>query len=140
MIDKTRCGLVPQLWCHPLLTSDPMSADRRVFEGLRAFTSCGTREPTSFYTINPADPLHPQRLEWMGAAAYEEAGAMQPIDGYVAGVMARAGLHRARKVEQEDEATRLKDEALADAAAYVLHGVETDVVVIEGQISEVRAG
>lgn len=126
MIDKTRCGLVPQLWCHPMVYNDPMTADRRVFDGLRQFTSCGTKQPTSFYTINPADPMHPQRREWMGSA-YEEAGQMEPIEGYVGNIMARAEAYRARKAEQEAEATRLKDEALADAAAYAakLELVET---------------
>lgn len=127
MINKLRCPMAAPHWCHPLIEDDRMSADRRVFDHLLAnHVGAGTGESTSLYTINPADSMHPQRLAWMGSA-YEEAGVGEPIEGYVANIMARAAVHRARKVEQEDEAAKAKAAALADAEAYAadMGAVET---------------
>ena len=75
MINKLACSSAPQYWNFPL-EGDPMSADRSVFAHLsRHHKACGTGQPTSFYTLNPRDMLHPLRLQLMGDA-YEEAGRL----------------------------------------------------------------
>jgi len=74
MIDKTACPDVIQAWNFPLLSRDPASADRRVFQLLsQRHKGAGTGAATVFYRMNPADMLHKQRVRRLGAA-YDEAG------------------------------------------------------------------
>lgn len=75
MVNKVACSMAAQCWTIPL-RDDPMSADRSVFAYLTGnHKGSGVQSATSFYTINPLDPLHPHRLEWMGAL-YEIAGPL----------------------------------------------------------------
>lgn len=68
MMTKPRCDTVFALWNKPM-PDDPraMSADRMVFDALRAlFRGVDTGQPTAFYTLDPSDDGHPQRLRWIG--------------------------------------------------------------------------
>jgi hypothetical protein len=67
MIDATACEPVFRLWCHPYFDDETrMSADRRVFDALKASTNVGeTARPTCFYTMNPDDAAHAKRLAWI---------------------------------------------------------------------------
>jgi len=67
MLDAKACEPVFRLWCHPLF-DDPskMSADRQVFEALRKNPRVGeTNRASCFYTLNPDDEVHAQRMEWI---------------------------------------------------------------------------
>ena len=124
MIDKIACASAAHCWCFPL-PGDPMSADRTMFGYLSSYhTSRGTGQATSFYTMNPADPLHEARVTWLGEA-YREAGM---IEGYAEAMARRAELHGKRKAEQVAETEAAKAEAMADAAEYMagLDVVEAD--------------
>jgi hypothetical protein len=73
MINKLACPSAPQKW-NVALKEDPMGADRYVFQYLsRHHQACGTGRPTSFYTLNPYDPLHSLRVQYLGSN-YDEAG------------------------------------------------------------------
>jgi len=67
MVDKVACEAVLPLWCVPLRgDSSGLTADRSVFNFLRnQRKGNATNQPTSFYKMNPTDPLHPQRLQTM---------------------------------------------------------------------------
>jgi len=118
MIDKTKCRSAPQCWTFPAVESDPMSSDCTVVGYLtQMHISRGTNEPTSFYTMNSADPFHPKRLEWIGADVYEEAGRMP--DNYMAAMAARVAAYRQRKDEQAVETNAARDTALAEAERYM---------------------
>ena len=73
MIDRERCREAIVAWTTPL-PGDPkaMSADRMVFQRLRALRGADTGQATSLYTLDPEDGLHPTRLQLM-AGAYEAA-------------------------------------------------------------------
>ena len=74
MIDKTACPEVVPAWNFPLLPGSPGTADRHVFLLLnKGYPGVGTGAATVFYRMNPADPLHQERIRRLGAA-YEEAG------------------------------------------------------------------
>jgi hypothetical protein len=75
MIKRGTCAPVIPWWTVPLPgDANGMSADRLVFDYLRRHRkSAGTGEASAFYTLDPADGMHPMRLEVMGDA-YEEAG------------------------------------------------------------------
>jgi hypothetical protein len=76
MINKLVCPSAPQNW-NFASKEDPMGADRYVFDCLsRHHRACGTGQPTSFYTLNPNDPLHSLRVQYIGRA-YDEAGKIR---------------------------------------------------------------
>lgn len=72
MIDKLRCDEVLRWWCYPIPNEKrAMSEDRMVFKHLRQnHKGRGTGCPTSYYTIDPNDGMHPHRLRWVA----------QPVD------------------------------------------------------------
>lgn len=76
MLNKIACEPVVCEWNRPL-QGDPkgMSADRNVFNVLlRYFRGVGTKQPTTFYTMDPRDDRHALRLQLIGAA-YDEAAS-----------------------------------------------------------------
>lgn len=74
MLNKVTCEGVLPWWNRPLRAdASAMSADRSVFSALcRSFKGIGTDQPTAFYQINPADPVHAARVQLMGDA-YNQA-------------------------------------------------------------------
>lgn len=78
IIDKLACGRAVPWWNQPLPRDEGgMSADRHVFAVLnRDFRGVGTGRPTVFYRLDPTDPLHPQRLQRIGAA-YGDAASVE---------------------------------------------------------------
>lgn len=74
MLDKLASEAVIRLWSIPLPGDQKaMSADRQVFDFLaKAGTPGVSRIPTVFYSMDPDDPIHTQRLQFMGQA-YENA-------------------------------------------------------------------
>ncbi|HTI80003.1 MAG TPA: glycosyltransferase family A protein [Acetobacteraceae bacterium] len=75
MLNKITCEGVLPWWNRPMRgDQDGMSADRSVFAALyRSFKGAGTNVPTTFYQMNPADPVHAARVQLMGNA-YDQAG------------------------------------------------------------------
>jgi hypothetical protein len=75
MLNKLTCEGVLPWWNRPLRTdASGMSADRSVFAALcKSFKGLGTNQPTTFYQMNPADPVHDARLQLIGDA-YHRAG------------------------------------------------------------------
>ena len=118
MINKTLCRSAPQCWTFPLLENDMMTADCTVYSFLsQMHTHRGTGEATAFYTMNAADSLHRQRVEWIGADNYAEAGQMP--DDYAAAMAARVAAYRTRKAEQTSETDAARDAALKAAESYM---------------------
>ncbi len=73
MFNKLACPRAAQLWCLPMF-NNPMLGDRSVFAHLsRHHRGAATGRASVFYTMNPADGLHPIRVARM-AAAYAAAG------------------------------------------------------------------
>ena len=73
MINKVACPLAAHHWNFPM-PSDPMSADRNVFNYLsKNHKPRGTGRPTVYYTLQEKDGMHPVRLQLMGDT-YEKAG------------------------------------------------------------------
>ena len=79
MMDKLACEGALPWWNHPLPGDiKGMSADRHVFRSLRQNSSGAcTGRPSVFYTLDPADALHPTRLQQMGRL-YDQAAAEPP--------------------------------------------------------------
>lgn len=70
MFDKIACDGAIRWWCTPL-TGDPngMSGDRRVYDYLQRHGEPGcTRRPTVYYTLQPNDIMHSERVKLMGQA------------------------------------------------------------------------
>jgi predicted O-methyltransferase YrrM len=69
LIDRVACEQVLSLWCYPLpQDKSGMSTDRPVFEYLRKQKrGAGTRQATAYYSLNPEDCMHAQRLEWIAS-------------------------------------------------------------------------
>jgi hypothetical protein len=75
MIDKTACPDVMPCWNYPLLAAAGGTADRRVFDVLhRHHRGAGTGVATSYYRIDPADPIHADRVRRL-AGLYDAAAA-----------------------------------------------------------------
>ncbi len=73
MLNKVSCRYAPIYWSIPL-ANDPASADRNVFNYLaQNHRSRGTGQPSVYYTMNPDDDWHAQRVRMMGDA-YTEVG------------------------------------------------------------------
>jgi hypothetical protein len=73
MVNKLACPLAAHHWAMPMF-NNPMLSDRSVFAHLaQTHKWRGTGRPTTFYTMNAADGLHPIRVQRMGAQ-YEAAG------------------------------------------------------------------
>ncbi len=86
MIKRVSCAQVLPCWTVPLPGDQHgMSADRVVFEYLRRHRKyAGTGEASAFYVLDPADGLHPMRLELMGDAYRESSGervGLEDADG-----------------------------------------------------------
>jgi hypothetical protein len=80
MIKTEACAAAIPWWTVPL-QGDPkgMSADRHVFDYLRRHhKSACTGEASAFYVVDPADSMHPTRLQLMGDA-YRDAGTSAAI-------------------------------------------------------------
>lgn len=75
MYDKLTCEPVTRWWTIPLPgDAKAMSSDRHVFHWLKnTYTYGETGTASVFYQLDPQDGMHPQRLQWMGAA-YDRAG------------------------------------------------------------------
>jgi glycosyltransferase involved in cell wall biosynthesis len=75
MLDKLACEPVIRWWGIPLPGDQKaMSADRHVYDFLQRKSAPGeVTEPTVFYTMQPQDVIHPQRLRVMGEL-YDKAG------------------------------------------------------------------
>jgi hypothetical protein len=67
LIDKIACESVLRLWCLPLPGDrTAMSTDRPVFAYLhKRKRHAGTGLATAYYTIQPSDCMHRQRLRWI---------------------------------------------------------------------------
>ena len=66
MIDKQACEPVLRWWSVPLPDDEEgMSADRNVLRALQPYRWHGTDQATAYYTMHPADVLHPHRQRWI---------------------------------------------------------------------------
>ncbi len=76
LIDKRVCEPALLAWNAPLPgDADGQSEDRMVYDLLRrSYASAGTNRATTYYQINPADGIHPIRLQLMGDR-YAAAGS-----------------------------------------------------------------
>jgi hypothetical protein len=74
MIDKLACHTVLPYWSLTPF-ADGRGSDRLVFEHLKERSQRGTGRASSFYTINPTDPLHLVRLQ-----TFHKNGIMLPSE------------------------------------------------------------
>jgi hypothetical protein len=73
-INKCRCEAVLRWWSIP--RSNPMNADRNVFQILRShFKGKPTNKATVFYEVSETDSMHPHRLEMIGEERYNAVAA-----------------------------------------------------------------
>ena len=69
LLDSFACEPVLRLWSVAPEKKAGRMADRNIFHNLKNhFSHSGTGLPTAFYVLQPADPRHPERLEFIRGA------------------------------------------------------------------------
>ncbi len=102
MIDKLACHTVLPYWSLTPF-ADGRGSDRLVFEQLKDRSQRGTGRASSFYTINPADPMHITRLQM-----FRQNGILLPSERR-ANTVALAGLPEIERVPAQTVPPRLAE-------------------------------